>query len=608
MRRASLLLVLLGLAAALACTAITGPREVAPAPGAALERIEVTALVAPADVAAYLEALGAVIELRSRDRIQALVPTSQLPALRSARSLLRIERPAILVALDLPPPSELIGADRWQAAGFTGHGVSVAVLDAGFEGYEDLLGTTLPERVVTRSFRASGDLSSGTDHGTRAAEVVHRIAPGAELYLLNFGTITELSAAVDFIAEQGIDIVSFSLGFIHSGPGDGTGPVDDVVTRDAEDGAIWAVAAGNWAQQHWAGEFMDTDGDSIHEFEPGTTGNGRVFQEGDLIIVSLRWEDEWGAACSDYDLELFGPDGSLVRASRQIQDCSGDPVESLQVLATQDGEYLVRIVKASADEPRRLDLMVVGSPGRGESLSLFVEAGSLSEPADHASVVTVGAVSAVEPLAVAPFSSRGPTVDGRAKPEVVSPTGLAGTLAGGEAFAGTSAAAPHVAGVAALLREALPNADSAEIRAQLAERAIDFPSEGDNEATLNLLANLGSLAGVGLLLPVGAEEARLSGGLPSGEGLALLVYTGPDGYPLRFARLLLDGREPLAWFRLDVEEQRWDRYIVGAPAVVNTFELVQDGEVLVARIAAPATEESPEEAESSEEQGDEADQ
>ena len=604
MRRVWLVLVLLGLATAFARAAITGPGGVAPAPGAALELIEVTALVAPDDVAVYLEGLGAVIELRSHDRIQALVPASQLPALRSARSLLRIERPAILVALDLPPPSELIGAGRWQAAGFTGHGVSVAVLDAGFEGYEDLLGTSLPERVATRSFRASGDLGSGTDHGTRSAEVVHRIAPGADLYLLNFGTITELSAAVDFIAAQGIDIVSFSLGFIHSGPGDGTGPVDDIVTRDAEDGAIWAVAAGNWAQQHWAGQFVDTDGDSIHEFEPGTSGAGRVFQGGDLIIVSLRWEDEWGAACSDYDLELFGPDGSLVRASRQIQDCSGDPVESLQVLATQDGEYSVRIVKASADEPRKLDLMVVGSPGRGESLSLFVEEGSLSEPADHASVVTVGAVSGVEPLAVEPFSSRGPTVDGRAKPEVVSPTGIAGALAGGEAFAGTSAAAPHVAGVAALLREALPNADAAVIRAQLVERAIDLSADGGG-APLNLLANLGSLAGLGLLLPVGAEEARLSGDLPPSEGLALLVYTGPDGYPLRFARLLLDGREPLAWFRFDVEEQRWDRYIVGAPAAVNSFELVADGEVLVARMAAPARVEVPEEAESSEDQGEE---
>ena len=40
--------------------------------------------------------------------------------------------------------------------------------------------------------------------------------------------------------------------------------------------------------------------------------------------------------------------------------------------------------------------------------------------------------------------------------------------------------------------------------------------------------------------------------------------------------------------RFDVEEQRWDRYIVGAPAAVNSFELVADGEVLVARTAAPA--------------------
>ena len=142
---------------------------------------------------------------------------------------------------------------------------------------------------------------------------MHRIAPGADLYLLNFGTITELSAAVDFIAAQGIDIVSFSLGFIHSGRVTAPGRSTTSARGDAEDGAIWAVAAGNWAQQHWAGSSWDTDGDSIHEFEPGTSGAGRVFQGGDLIIVSLRWEDEWGAACSDYDLELFGPDGSLVR-------------------------------------------------------------------------------------------------------------------------------------------------------------------------------------------------------------------------------------------------------------------------------------------------------
>ena len=46
------------------------------------------------------------------------------------------------------------------------------------------------------------------------------------------------------------------------------------------------------------------------------------------------------------DIELFGPEGALVRASRDTQACSGDPVESLQVLATKSGRYAVRIVQA----------------------------------------------------------------------------------------------------------------------------------------------------------------------------------------------------------------------------------------------------------------------
>ena len=428
------------------------------------------------------------------------------------------------------------------------------------------------------------------------------------MYLLNFGTLTELSAAVDFIVQEKIDIVSFSLGYIHNGPGDGTGPVDEIVSRGADGGAIWVVAAGNWARQHWAGPFMDADGDSVHEFAAGAPQNSRSFQAGDLIIVSLRWDDTWGAACSDYDLEVFGPDGSLVRASRQAQDCSGDPVEGLRVLATREGRYGVRIVKASQDGPRELALMVVGSPDRGESLDRFVEAGSLSEPADHPSVITVGAVSGLEPLAVERFSSRGPTVDGRLKPDLVSPTGLAGALEGGQAFAGTSAAAPHVAGVVALLKEAFPPAGAEEIRAELAERALDLPLEGAAGSGLGL-ASLGSLAALGLLLPVGAEEARMSGGEPPpAEGLAALVYTGPDGYPLRFAHLLTGGREPLAWFRLDIDEQRWDRYIVGAPPAVNSFESVEDGEVLIVRFAAPAGAVDANEGESEEEEQGEGSQ
>ena len=586
LRTTLLLLALAGLALALPRSANVASNGAA---GEQWQRVELIALAPPDGVEHYLRAHGAVVELRSHDRIQALVPASLMEALR-ASSLVRVAAPVPLVALEVASAIELIGADRWRAAGFTGRGVRVAVIDAGFAGYGEQLGEALPERVRTRSFRADGSLANGTDHGTRAAQVVYRVAPGAELYLLNFGTVTELSAAVDFVVEQGIDVVSFSLGFLHSGPGDGTGAVDEIVTRGADGAALWAVAAGNWAQQHWSGQFVDSDGDSIHEFAPGVTQNSRAFQAGDLIVVSLRWDDDWGAACSDYDLELFGPDGSLVQASRQIQDCDGDPVESIQVLATQDGSYAVRIVQASAVEPRQLDLMVVGSPGRGEELDRFVAQGSLSEPADHAAVITVGAVTAIEPLSVELFSSRGPTADGRAKPEIASPTGIVGALEGGGVFVGTSAAAPHVAGLLALLMEAFPDAGSDEIRAHLASRAVDLPPDGADGASGDGLANLGSLSGLGLLLPVGAEEARLIGELPPDAGLAIVIYRGPDGYPLRFAHLLTGGRDALAWFRLDLEARRWDHYIAGAPGFASSFDRLEDGDVLVTRLAAPEVE------------------
>ena len=334
-------------------------------------------------------------------------------------------------------------------------------------GYADALGASLPETVIARSFRQNGDLSAGTDHGLRAAEIVHDVAPNATLYLVNFGTEAELSVAVDFLIAEQVDVISFSLGFIHAGPGDGTGSVNAIVDRAVDAGIAWSVASGNWADAHWGGVFDDEDGDSIHEFVRGEQLNGREFLAGDLVIASLRWENDWGAACDDYDLELFSPDGALVAASRDIQSCSGDPVESLQVLATKGGTYSLRVIEAHADAPRQLSLLLLGSPDRGDAFETPVAAGSLSQPADHPGVLCVGALlngSGVE----ASFSSRGPTTDGRAKPDLLSPTGLVNGA--GETFSGTSAAAPHAAGMLALLAEAFPELNTGQLFSQLRVR------------------------------------------------------------------------------------------------------------------------------------------
>jgi subtilisin family serine protease len=473
-------------------------------------------------------------------------------------------------------PLALIGADVWQAAGFTGHHVRLAVLDTGFAGYEAALGETLPDTLVARSFRFDRDIEAGTDHGLRAAEVAYAVAPGVQLYLVNFTSLADLSEAVDFLIEEQIDVISFSVGFIHNGAGDGTGEVNSIVSRAANAGIAWAVAAGNWAEQHWGGFFRDLDGDFVHEFPLGQSVS-HEFDAGDLVIASLRWDDEFGASCSDYDIELFGPNGALIAASRDIQNCDGDPVEGLRVLATQTGAYALRVIRARDDQVRRISLMLIGSPDRGTAIDQPLAPGSLSQPADNLHVITVGAIGPGG-QGEAMFSSRGPTLDARTKPNLLAPTARESDAAG---FAGTSAAAPHVAGALALLQEAFPSASRVGLTNELFRRSLALSAApGQTPGVRSVF--LSSTDNLGPVLPEGADRATILG-LPQDAGVAVGFYQGPDGYPMRFLHLLADGRDATSVFRVLLQERALERYIPGAPDFVNEFDAINSGDLLFLR-------------------------
>src|SRR5262245_4106261 len=107
-----------------------------------------------------------------------------------------------------------LGVDRWHAAGHHGRGVRVAVLDSGFRGYREHLGRALPERVTVNSFRFDGDLEAkDSQHGILCAEVIHALAPDAELLLANWEPDNpgQFLRAVRWAREQGARVVTCSI-------------------------------------------------------------------------------------------------------------------------------------------------------------------------------------------------------------------------------------------------------------------------------------------------------------------------------------------------------------------------------------------------------------
>jgi hypothetical protein len=118
------------------------------------------------------------------------------------------------------------GANTWQAAGRTGAGTKVAVVDLGFTGLAAQQAAGNLPATTNQSFCGNGGpgtLDGVTNHGTGVAEIVHQMAPGAQMYLVCFDQDADLSGVVAYLQGQGVTIVNASWGNPFS---DGaTGPV-----------------------------------------------------------------------------------------------------------------------------------------------------------------------------------------------------------------------------------------------------------------------------------------------------------------------------------------------------------------------------------------------
>ena len=432
-----------------------------------------------------------------------------------------------------------------------------------------------------------GQTGSG-DEGTAMLEIIHDLAPSANLFFATaFTSIDSFAQNIRDLRTAGCDIIVDDVFYFVETPfQDGQDPsiLSDtnggVVIQAVNDvtaaGAMYFSSAGNQGNLddafagNYEGDFVDAA--SVPPLPSGsvTLFGGAGGNPFDTITFNageptfLFWADPLGGSNNDYDLFVLNSTGTtIVDASLDLQDGTQDPVEAVNPHPAGD-LLLVYKPTAAADVFFHLDTF-------GGAMDV-VTAGQTHGHATAAAAFGVAATPAFTAIApgfpmgpypnpfnstnvVEPYSSDGPrqlffAADGtpitpgnftstggliRQKPDVTAADGVSVTGAGGfpSPFYGTSAAAPHAAAIAALVKSAKAGLTNAEINTALTSTAVDIEGAGvDRDSGAGILLAFEAVQSVG---PAGGANPELGtftatenpgngdGGIEAGEGANVVI-------------------------------------------------------------------------------------
>ena len=426
--------------------------------------------------------------------LAARVRPDQLPALAGSAAV-RFVRP-------VNPPlvrqgNYLSEGDRLlQAAavrerlGSDGSGVKVGVISDGVDHlYQAQSSGDLPAGVMVLSN------SEGGDEGTAMLEIIHDLAPGAQLCFHDCGSnVIAFNRAFDQLVAAGCDIIVDDIGWMTE-PYFEDGLVAQHLAELAESRKVLLVsAAGNDAQGHYQGYFQavsEGGTGTYHDFSGGrgVTRLKFLLQPGATLLAVLQWDDQFGISDNDYDLLLQAADGTILDFSQDQQSGWGDPLEYLywtnDSSSAVEANIRIENYRGQAD-PKNLELFIFSGAASCLGSGYLTPDDSVYGHPAVPGVLAVGTVSLENPAAIADYSSRGPvtitlpTREIRLKPDLVGIDGVTVSGAGGfdSPFYGTSAAAPHLAAIAALLWEKSPALSAEEVKEQLQAGCVDLGQLG----------------------------------------------------------------------------------------------------------------------------------
>lgn len=425
-----------------------------------------------------------------------------------------------------------------SATVLNGEGVTVGVLSDSYDNHEETPRTTAWDDVQSGDLPGTQNPSGrgasvtvlddgvpGTDEGRALLQIIHDLAPQAKLaFHTAFGGLAAFAQGIRALADAGAEVIVDDV-FYFAEPMFQDGLIGQAIEEvSTEQDVIYVTSAGNSGQNAYAAPFRAsgqdlssiTDGATgeLHDFDPEAASDPRqevVVGAGQSALFAVQWDDPYysvsGEPGADTDLDVYLMDGSEVVAQSTADNIGGDPVETLIYQNTSSSNLRLDLVigQPQGPAPQRLKYIVYGA---AEPLEYVTNSPTISGHSDAAAALSVAAaawyntphVPAYNPPSDAPvvngFSAKGGTpllFDGngrrlgtpviRQKPDLTATDGVNNTFLGSDIledpdaapnFFGTSAAAPHVAAVAALMREASPELPLQRVRTHLQETALDI--------------------------------------------------------------------------------------------------------------------------------------